>query len=103
MADESKALQMIADVLQQLMSEGQQRKEALNQLREATVGPRPDLAKQRSEHDERMRQIRERSEQHHEEQKQLLQSLLAAVNRHNEAMEQHNLLIARILERWDRK
>ncbi len=106
MADESKALQVIADMLQQLMSERSQFAESkatmlqtLKQFRESTAGGRTDFEKDRAEHEDRIRAMREEGTRRHEEQMQIFQSLLVAITHHNEAMDRHNELLARLLER----
>jgi hypothetical protein len=105
-ADESKALQMIADMLQQLVSERSQFAETkvtmmqtLKQFRESTVGGRTDFDKSRVEREDQLRVIREEGSRRHEQQIQILQNLLVAITRHNEAMDRHNELLARLLER----
>jgi hypothetical protein len=106
MPDEPNALRVIADMLKQLMDErgqisqiqAQVLKLSRSQL-DLTLGGRPDFEKQRAEREERMREISELSTQRHEAQMQMLERLLTALTRHNQEMERHNELIARLLER----
>ena len=113
MADETKAMSDIAAILQQLMDERKEtaagwkqwrtsNDEYLTRLRSGSGSLLEDSQKRREDLDERMRRNQELTAQRHDEQKQLLQAVLAELKRHNDAMERHNELIVRLLERSSR-